>query len=315
VLANAESSDSRRRILLSPKEFEKLLSTYPSAPANAESYGRRRILVSLKEFEKFINKHPLADAESSDGRRTLDFPKEPESSDSRQSILDSPKEFEKFLSAHPSASAMPGRSLWDLLLKRLWDIDSLDALHIFFERLSHLLAKSRENARKDSEMGIPPTSPEMIVLSRASPLGTFVLQSQLEFTRLKFHDALELWKSFVAYRHVTLPYWKKRNPRADSWNFDTVLQMDFGKQRDDSLESSVIQRDLGRDDSLRFDTAFQRDRGDDSIERLTGIVYGDIFRPEGAPGLVSTDDMQKLLEFQIEQMQSEMAHVPLQQLN
>lgn len=197
-----------------------------------------------------------------------------ESSDGSQTLF-SAKDLEKLLGPHPAASGVPGRSLWDLLVKKLWDIDSLDALHIFFERISHLLAKTHEEIQKDSEIGIPPPSPEMIVLSRTSPFGSFVRRSQLEFTHLKFHDAVELWKSFVAYRQATLPQWRRRNPGADNWGFDSVLQTG----------------DI--------------EWGDGALESFAYITYGDIVHhPEKAQGFVSTDDMDSLLEFQVEQMQS-----------
>src|SRR5277367_6337348 len=131
--------------------------------------------------------------------------------------------FEELLIDHPSASGLPGRSLWHLFLKKLWDIDSLDALHVFFHRRSHLLAKTREEVQKDAEMGIPPPYPGMVLLSSTSPFGTFVRRAQLEFFRLRFHDALNLWKNFVAYRQVTLMAWRKRNPVAGHWSFDVVL--------------------------------------------------------------------------------------------
>lgn len=185
--------------------------------------------------------------------------------------------FEELLSDHPSASGLPGRSLWHLFLKKLWDIDSLDALHIFFDRRSNLLVKTREEVQKDAEMGIPPPSSGMILLSRTSPFGTFVRRAQLEFFRLKFHDALNLWKSFVAYRQVTLTAWRKRNPEAGHWSFDVVLN-DGNEEWDDHM-----------------------------LETFATVAYGNLInQPEDAGGLVSTDDIEKLLEFQIEQMQSEL---------
>ena len=68
--------------------------------------------------------------------------KESSSSESLPFILDL-KSFETLLSSLPAASGHPGRSLWDHFLKKLWDINSLDALHVFFDRRIYLLAKSR----------------------------------------------------------------------------------------------------------------------------------------------------------------------------
>lgn len=192
-----------------------------------------------------------------------------------RNFLITTQHFEELLTNHPSASGLPGRSLWHLFLKKLWDIDSLDALHVFFDRRSNLLVKSREEVQKDAEMGIPPPSPEMILLSRTSPFGTFVRRTQLEFFRLKFHDALNLWKSFVAYRQATLTAWRKRNPEAGHWSFDVVLNQG-NEEWDDHM-----------------------------LATFATVAYGNLInQPEDADGLVSTDDVEKLLEFQIEQMQS-----------
>ena len=203
-----------------------------------------------------------------------------------QNFLIAIQQFEDLLAEYPTSSGLPGRSLWHLFLKKLWDVDSLDALHIFFEHRSHLLVKSREELQKDAEMGIPPPSPEMILLSRTSPFGTFVRRAQLEFFRLKFHDALNLWKSFVAYRQTTLSSWRKRNPEAGHWSFDVVLNEGNEEWEDHMLETFAT------------------------------VAYGNLVnQPEDADGLVSTEDVEKFLEFQIEQMQSEFRSARLRSPN
>lgn len=98
--------------------------------------------------------------------------------------------FESLLKQHNAGSGHPGRSLWDHFLAKIWKIDSLDALHDFFARLNNLLAKPREEIKKDGEMGIPPPSGDMILLSRISPFGSFLRKSKIEFERLKFGDVL-----------------------------------------------------------------------------------------------------------------------------
>ena len=50
--------------------------------------------------------------------------------------------FETLLVAHPSAAGLPGRTLWDKFLEKLWGIDSLNALHEFFANRTVLLAKN-----------------------------------------------------------------------------------------------------------------------------------------------------------------------------
>ncbi|RYP77817.1 hypothetical protein DL771_000914 [Monosporascus sp. 5C6A] len=196
------------------------------------------------------------------------------------SLVVSITDFEKVLTPHTAASGMPGRSLWYVFLDKLWKIDSLDALHAFFERCSELLAKTKEELRRDAEMGTPAPGPEVILLSRNSPFGAFVRRSQLEFTRLRFHDAFELWKNFVKYRQTTAAYYRKKTPSFQRLSFDNVL------------------------------LAGEHDWGSD-VEAVASVAYGDMLRDDPASALpVSTDDIEKLLEFQIDQMQKYGNRIP-----
>lgn len=190
------------------------------------------------------------------------------------SLVISIADFEKALSPHTAASGMPGRSLWYVFLDKLWKINSLDALHEFFERRSELLVKTKEELRRDTEMGVTPPGPEVILLSRNSPFGAFIRRAHLEFTRLRFHDALELWKDFVKYRQTTAAFYRKKTPSFQRLSFDHVL-----------LEGELT---WGCD-----------------VEAVASVAYGDMLRDDPSSTLpVSTDDIEKLLEFQIEQMQS-----------
>lgn len=175
---------------------------------------------------------------------------------------------------HPSE--IPGRTVWDLLLKKLWEIDSFDALHVFFDSLSLLLERKRNEAHFDAhESGV--ANSKRMLLSRSSPFGVFVRRSQLEFTRLQFHDGIVLWKGFILYRNPTLVLWRKRNPRASKMSFDTNLQGSHS----------------------------------DSDDRLLEIVYGGSSNDLRGDANVSTDDVEKLLEYQIARMQSITAHILL----
>lgn len=168
------------------------------------------------------------------------------------------------------ASAIPGRTLWDLFLKKLWSLDSFDALHVFFDSLTVLLAKTREDLQTDAEEGV--VQPQgHILLSRTSPFGIFVRRAQLEFTRLPLHDGISLWKCFVVYREPTLVTWRKRNPGAGKTSFDSNLK-------------------------------------NSSSDRINEILYGDLAQGAGSPGsaVFSADDAERLMEFQIDQMQSKM---------
>ncbi|MCJ1245829.1 anaphase promoting complex subunit 5 [Trapelia coarctata] len=158
------------------------------------------------------------------------------------------------------ASGIPGRTLWDLLLKKLWEINSFDAMHVFFDSLSLLLPKPQEEQQRESDyQGL-----RRMQFSRTSPFGTFIRRAQLEFARLQLHDGITLWKNFVTYRSTTLSMWRRRNPGIGKLSFDTNL----------------TDGQLGKN------------------ELLFAILYGDLDDGDHAEVTVSTDDLEKLLEFQ-----------------
>lgn len=185
------------------------------------------------------------------------------------------QDFEDLLSGHPSAG-LPGETLWHLFVKKLWEIDSLDALHEYFEHKSQLLAKTKEEQKRDAESGVQPPAPEVIVLSRTSPFGVFVRRAQLEFARLKFQDTTGLWMSFLAWRKPTASAWRRRNPS-------------FAQKGDWAAVDSVLIKEPGWAEG-----------------ELATVAYGNIVgdQEDHVEGLVSMDDVEKLLEFQVEQMQS-----------
>lgn len=183
-------------------------------------------------------------------------------------------DFEKLLSRTPASTGLPGRSLYDLLLEKFWAIDSLDGLHLFFRRRAYMLIRSKEDVRREGNVGLPPPT-SRILLSRTSPFGAFVRRAQLEFERLKFHDALALYKSFIAYRQPTLLRWNRIKPCDSPWRFDQVLQAGDPNWNEDQLKDFY---------SIAYDSLLDNEP---SLE-----------------GQVSTDDVEKLLEFQVEQMQS-----------
>ena len=164
------------------------------------------------------------------------------------------------------ASGIPGRTIWDLLLKKLWEIGTCDALHTFFDDLSHILQKAREESHHDEYQRIH----KRLLLSRTSPCGAFVRRSQLEFTRLQFHDVIGVWKRFVDFREPTFVFWKKRNPNA---------------------RKGVIA--LTMNEELLHPNS--------TLAALIGSAF-----PGGSVGEIkySADDVEKLLEYQINQMQS-----------
>lgn len=205
--------------------------------------------------------------------------KEPASSQVLPFILDL-KSFEALLATHPAASGLPGRSLWDHFLKKLWEIDNLDAIHAFFANRTNLLAKTHDEMKKDGELGIRPPSEDRIVLSRTSPFGSFVRRSKVEFERLRFSDALALWTAFTRWREGSRTYWTRRNGGLGRWAGDRALE--------DGEE----------------------EWGTDATELLELVAYGGLSLEDELTGSVSTDDVEKLLEFQVEQMQKLGNRVP-----
>lgn len=184
--------------------------------------------------------------------------------------------FETLLAAHPSAAGLPGRTLWDKFLEKLWAIDSLNALHEFFANRTNILAKNPEDVKRDSEAGNSSLSPNTIMLSRTSPFGSFVRRSKIEFDRLRFSDALELWGAFAKWRQESKVYWIRKNGAKGRWAGDQALEEG------------------------------EADWGPEATDMLQLIAYGSA-EPDGIDYGASTDDVEKLLEFQVEQMQSEIS--------
>ena len=160
-------------------------------------------------------------------------------------------------------TTIPGRTLHDAFLRRIWAISSLHALHNFFRNLSRILTKPRP------QLLLEPPPDDKILISRVSPLGVFVRRAQLEFVRLQFDDSVKLWISFIKFREASEPLWRKKRPSIGV----------FG------LDSNLADLDLGPDSDLLH------------------VVYptfnhGREYEPE-----LSTEEMEKLLDFQLEKLQ------------
>lgn len=175
----------------------------------------------------------------------------------------------------PHESSIPGRSIWDLFLRKIWSLNSLDALEVFFSAISSVLAKTREEQLLEREYGIVPDTGVMR-LSRSSPMGVFVRRAQLEFTRLQFHDSVKLWKSFVMYRLPTYHAWARKNPMNDQGAVDANLV----------------------------------EIGESSSHMLANAVYGNVEVDEDDERMVSTKDVERMMSFQVGELQSECDSIP-----
>ncbi|KAF2432996.1 hypothetical protein EJ08DRAFT_608324 [Tothia fuscella] len=161
-------------------------------------------------------------------------------------------------------SNVPGRSLLDLFLKKLWAIDSLDALHGFFHGLNSYLVSSSDQARDEVE--IPS---HRLLLSRVSPFGIFVRRAQLEFIRMQFHDTVHLWISFLAFRSPTEAVWRKRNPTVSN----------------NPADANLHGLDLASND------------------RLKHLCYGSSIYNEDEQEKPSSEDVERVLEYHLDRLQ------------
>ncbi|KOS21850.1 Anaphase-promoting complex subunit 5 [Escovopsis weberi] len=197
------------------------------------------------------------------------------------SLVVSIEPFDKLLNAYPLFMGPPGKRPWDLFVSKLWAIDSLYALEEFVASLSRTLSKTKEELRLE---GLDPDQPEPgIKLSHNSLFGAFVRRAQVEYVRLRLQDCAELWTHFIRYRQPTAPYQKRRDPDFGRFSFDNVL-----------LTGEASEWAQGE------------------VDNLAAVVYGDMLSENPSSTLpVSTDDIEGLLDFQIEQMQKYGNRVPL----
>ncbi|KAF2105828.1 anaphase-promoting complex subunit 5-domain-containing protein [Lophiotrema nucula] len=115
--------------------------------------------------------------------------------------------------------------------------------------------------------------PERIYLSKTSPLGAFVRRARLEFTRLQFDDSLKLWAAFVEYRAPTAKWNKRLAGLAPSGSDVSIAQLGI--------------------------------RPGDAIFEA---VYGNLSTEDVV--LISVDDLDSILEFQLDQLQRLGTRVP-----
>ncbi|KAL1851818.1 APC5 protein [Paecilomyces lecythidis] len=141
--------------------------------------------------------------------------------------------------------------------------------------MTSMLVKTREEQLRDRDDGIAPETGR-ILLSRSSPLGVFVRRAQLEFTRLQFHDSVNLWKGFIKYRLETYRAWARKNPS-------------YGQT---ALDINLL--DLGLDPS----------------SPLAQVMYSNVMEESEDDLSVSTKDAERLLEFQVGELQRFGGRVP-----
>jgi len=166
-------------------------------------------------------------------------------------------------------STVIGRTILDLLVINLWNINSLDALVTFFQEL--------QTYYRRSPSAPPGFDVKRRFISHVSPLGVFLRRSLLEFEKLQFHEINSLWYAFVRYREPTFPLWKFR-PHSGGMSIDINLR---GTPLDDPVVRKVyLGRERGMDCRLPAS-------GLDGVCVLTGVRYcvcGGDRKASGVPG-------------------------------
>lgn len=176
------------------------------------------------------------------------------------------EDFESALSTLPSA--IPGRTLWDLFLKKLWSIDCSHALDQLMSNALYMISKSREQLQKERDENIQPEPSGRI--SRISPLGAFIRRAHLEYMRLQFADAAALWQKFIIYRRPTRQAFEKKKPHDGLNGLDVNLS------------------------DLQLDGSHQ----------IAQILYGRLEDDdEGSKDFMSTHDVERLMELQVSELQ------------
>lgn len=193
-------------------------------------------------------------------------------SSSEASCVVKVEDFELALSSLPSA--IPGRTIWDLFLKKLWSVDCSHALEQLLSNSLSVLCKAREQLQKERNEGLQPELCGRI--SRTSPLGAFVRRAQLEYTRLQFSDAATLWQRFIIYRRPTRQAFERKNPHDGRSSLDVNLS---DLQLDGSHPIAQI---------LYGDSDDGNERNEDSM---------------------STHDVESLMEFQVSELQRRRASI------
>lgn len=161
--------------------------------------------------------------------------------------------------------------------RTIFDLLLMEMWHIdSFDTLHSFFAKTQQMLVQDADKHDPPSQTnarsKRRLFTSTSILGCFCRRTSLEFVRLQFNDAIVLWRAFIQFREPTLPLWKKRKLGAGPTSFDSNL---MGL----TLDNELVRR-----------------------------VYGGLH--ESKECIVSTDDVERLLEFQVQIMQRLGTRVP-----
>ena len=165
----------------------------------------------------------------------------------------------------PFQKARNAANLWDEFVMVSWRIRNLDELFTFFRSLPRLFSPRQDIDKLPAEACSQQTG-----LARTSMIGVFVRRAMVEFDKLGFQDTVLLWQSFETFRKPTTtshPFLAQVAADLDpTWNF------------------------------LKADK--------DSGGRISSILSKSGEEAFSLKPSVSSDDVEKLLGFQIDKIQS-----------
>jgi anaphase-promoting complex subunit 5 len=177
-----------------------------------------------------------------------------------------PATIDDFLNMMKPFDSLPGPTLQEVFLDAMWAIKTLEDLHDFFREMVDFFKKPYEPSEsEDEETGGEVDN--MYLIDGLSPIGMFVRRTYLEFVRLQFDDTAKLWVSFVKYRQPTDTKWQKL---PDLRRLDPTFA-ELGVQGDSIMPAILYGRLL--------------DQGHDELD-------------------LSTHEIDRMLEFQLEKLQS-----------
>ncbi|KAI5301793.1 anaphase promoting complex subunit 5 [Ascosphaera pollenicola] len=173
-----------------------------------------------------------------------------------------------------ASTSHSNQTVYELFLSEIWGLQCLDSLEEFVDNMSLYVHRTREELIYERDHHIPPERTRR--LGRNFPLGAFIRKAQLEYSKLQFQEAAELWRGFMKFRMTTLQSMTSRQRKILSEFIDTDLLC----------------------------------VGPDLAKKLVNVAYGDLGDPQDNENILNGIDFERLFEFQVSQMQSNGSRLP-----
>lgn len=125
-------------------------------------------------------------------------------------------------------SNMPGRRVFDYIMKTLWSLYSFDD---FDNYMKLICARMIRGYHKEGCDKCP------LQISKTSVLGRFIRQCYIDYLNLKFTEAESLWRATLRYRADSLEDWRRRFPHAGELNVDDSV---FALVKSAEVQSAIF---------------------------------------------------------------------------